>query len=308
VPALERFARSLECVLVVTQPDRPAGRGHKLSPTPVKAAARVLGLTVTEPARLRDAFGELAAAGADVFAVASYGKIVPQAILDLPRLGALNVHPSLLPRYRGATPVQSQLRDGVCDSGVTIIAMDAGMDTGDVVAQERIAIGPRETYGELHDRYAEAGAALLAGACRELAAGRLRRFPQSLFGSADEALRTLTRPLAKSDLAIDWTRPATAVVDAVRSLAPAPGARTEFPGVDGPLKILQGRVAGPADLAACDDATLAAAAREPGALFGGNLVAAAPGFVVLERLVLPGRSAMSGAEFARSRAAVESLR
>ncbi len=299
VPALEEFARALECVLVVTQPDRPAGRGHKLSPTPVKAAAHALGLPVAEPARLRDAFGELAAAGADVFAVASYGKIVPQAILDLPRLGALNVHPSLLPRYRGATPLQSQLRDGVCDGGVTIIAMDAGMDTGDVVAQERIAIGLRETYGELHDRFAQAGAKMLAACCRELAAGRLRRFPQALFGSADEAQRTLTRPLAKADLAVDWNRPAAAVIDAVRSLAPAPGARAEFAGVDGPLKILAGRVAGPADLAVCDDAALANAAREPGALFGGNLVAAAPGFVVLERLVLPGRTAISGAEFAR---------
>jgi len=306
VPALEEFARTLACLLVVTQPDRPAGRGHKLSPTPVKAAARALGLPVAEPARLRDAFAELAAAGADVFAVASYGKIVPQSILELPRLGALNVHPSLLPRYRGATPLQSQLRDGVSDGGVTLIAMDAGMDTGDVIAQERIPIGLQETYGELHDRYAQAGAAMLAAACRELAAGPLRRFPQTLFGSAEEAQRTLTRPLAKSDLAIDWDRPAAAVVDAVRALAPAPGARAEFATGQGPLKILQARVAGPADLASCDDATLSRAAREPGALFGGKLVAAAPGFVVLERLVLPGRSAMSGAEFARLRAATTS--
>jgi methionyl-tRNA formyltransferase len=315
VPALEAFARSLECVLVVTQPDRPAGRGHKLSPTPVKAAAGALGLPVAEPARLRDAFAELAAARADVFAVASYGKIVPQTILDLPRLGALNVHPSLLPLYRGATPLQSQLRDGVSDGGVTIIAMDAGMDTGDVVAQERIPIGPRETYGELHDRYAHAGAAMLAAACRDAAAGRLRRFPQALFGSADEALRTLTRPLAKSDLAIDWSRAAAAVVDAVRSLAPMPGARAEFAGSDRALKILEARVAGPADLAACDETTITGASRDPGCLFGGHLVAARPGFVVLERVILPGRNAMSGAEFARSLAtaarppqALESLR
>jgi methionyl-tRNA formyltransferase len=115
VPALRAFADRVSCTLVVTQPDRPAGRGHKLQPTPVKVAARELGIPTVEPERLRDILVVLAAVHADIYAVASYGKIVPQAILDLPRLGALNVHPSMLPLYRGATPLQSQLRDGVAD-------------------------------------------------------------------------------------------------------------------------------------------------------------------------------------------------
>ncbi|MBD5604090.1 MAG: methionyl-tRNA formyltransferase, partial [Candidatus Eremiobacteraeota bacterium] len=200
MPALRAFAERVACVLVVTQPDRPAGRGHKLQATPVKRAALDLGIATVEPQRLRDAAREIAATDADLFAVESYGKIVPQDVLDLARLGALNVHPSVLPLYRGATPLQSQLRDGVADGGVTIIAMDAGMDTGDVVVAARAPIGLRDTYGDLHDRFALLGAELLARACDDVVAGRARRLPQTLFGSDADAARTLTRPLAKADL------------------------------------------------------------------------------------------------------------
>jgi methionyl-tRNA formyltransferase len=219
VPALRAFASRVSCVLVVTQPDRPAGRGKKLQPTPVKSAAGELGIATLEPERLRDALTALADARADLFAVASYGKIVPQTVLDLPALGALNVHPSLLPLYRGATPLQTQLRDGVSESGVTIIAMDAGMDTGAVVIAERSRIGPRETYGELHDRFARIGADLLARACDDVVAGRASRLPQALFGSQERAARTITRPLAKADLDIDWSASARAVVDRIRTIS-----------------------------------------------------------------------------------------
>jgi methionyl-tRNA formyltransferase len=266
----------------------------------VKVAAGALGIATLEPERLRDAAGALAAAEADLFAVASYGKIVPQSILDLPRLGALNVHPSLLPLYRGATPLQAQLRDGVCDGGVTIIAMDAGMDTGDIVLAERSPVALRETYGELHDRLALLGAELLGRACEEVAAGRSRRVPQALFGSAAEAARTLTRPLTKSDLDIDWSATARAVVDKIRSLAPSPGARAgvEFEAEGpGPLKILAARIAEPRDLR---DADGSFTARLPGSLVGGKFVATGSGYVVLERLVPPGRGVVSGDEFARA--------
>jgi len=286
-------------VLVVTQPDRPSGRGQKLQPTPVKVAALGLGIATIEPERLRDALGALAQTEADVFAVASYGKIVPQAVLDLPRLGALNVHPSLLPLYRGATPLQTQLRDGVTDAGVTIIAMDAGMDTGDAVLAERSPIGARETYGSLHDRFAQLGAELLGRACVQLAAGRLRRVPQALLGSAAEAARTRTRPLLKADLDIDWTASARAVVDLVRSLAPAPGARASFGGDAAPLKILEARVAEPSDFGNAKNLD-AFTGRLPGELVDGKFVATGSGYVVLERLVPPGRSALSGDEFARA--------
>ncbi len=303
------FAQRVDCALVVTQPDRPSGRGHRLAATPVKVAAQSLGIQTLEPEKLRDVVRELAVVQADLFAVASYGKIVPQAVLDLARLGALNVHPSLLPCYRGATPLQSQIRDGVADAGVTIIAMDAGMDTGDIVLAERSPIGPRETYGSVHDRFAQLGADLLARACDAVVAGRARPLPQALFGSAEDAERTRTRPIAKTDLEIDWTTGARAVVDRIRSLAPAPGARARFvAAVDAsvpddasalPLKILQARIAEPHDLAG--EADLAAfAAAAPGTLLAGRFVATGSGFVVLERLVPPGRSAITGEEFARS--------
>ncbi len=305
MPALRAFAARVACELVVTQPDRPSGRGQKLQPTPVKAAAAELGIPTLEPERLRDALDVLRKAGADLYAVASYGKIVPQSILDLPRLGALNVHPSLLPLYRGATPLQAQLRDGVGDGGVTIIAMDAGMDTGDIVLQERARIEPRETYGELHDRFAALGAELLARACEDARTGRVSRLPQALFGSAAEARRTLTRPLAKTDLDIDWSATALAVTDRIRSLAPAPGARARFAGDDAAVKILAARVGEPRDAGAFADeaARTAFAGSEPGTLAQGRLVATGSGFVVLERVVMPGRSAMTGDDFARSRAA-----
>jgi methionyl-tRNA formyltransferase len=299
VPALRAFAERVSCALVVTQPDRPAGRGHKVQSTPVKVAARELGIPTVEPERLRDIVVVLAAVHADVFAVASYGKIVPQAILDLPRLGALNVHPSLLPLYRGATPLQSQLRDGVVDGGVSIIVMDAGMDTGDVVLAERSAIGLHETYGQLHDRYAALGADLLARALSDIASGRHRHVSQTLLGSEAEAARTLTRPLTKTDLEIDWQAPARAVVDRIRSLSPAPGARAQFAGDDAPVKILAARVLEPQDLRGnVDSARLGSL--EPGS-FSGGFVATGSGFVVLEKIVPAGRGAMTGEAYARSR-------
>ncbi|HMC45125.1 MAG TPA: methionyl-tRNA formyltransferase, partial [Caballeronia sp.] len=172
-------------VAVVTQPDRPSGRGHKLTPTPVKSAALALGLTVYEPLKLKVFADELRALDADVFAVASYGRILPQAVLDLPKTGiSFNVHPSLLPLYRGATPLQTAIRDGCTETGVTIMAMDAGMDTGDILVQERTPLQPKETYGELHDRLALLGAQLLGDAIARLLNGTLERTPQSASGTA----------------------------------------------------------------------------------------------------------------------------
>jgi methionyl-tRNA formyltransferase len=286
VPALRAFAGALDCVLAVTQPDRPAGRGQRLQPTPVKVAAADLGIPTVEPERLRDAFDALRDARADLFAVASYGKIVPQHILDLPRLGALNVHPSLLPLYRGATPLQSQLRDGVVHAGVTIILMDAGMDTGDVVLQERSEIGPDETYGELHDRFAGLGAAMLARACAAAAAGTLSRTPQAGLASPDEVARTLTRPLAKDDLVVDWSWPAKRAADHVRAFSPQPGARATLEGEERPVKILQ--------------AHLATGAEPAGAL---AVVCGDGASLVIDRLVPPDRGPMTGEAYRAARAA-----
>jgi methionyl-tRNA formyltransferase len=267
-------------VLVVTQPDRPAGRGHKLASTPVKAAARELGIPTSEPERLRVVVDLLRAQEADLFAVASYGKIVPQSILDLPRLGALNVHPSLLPLYRGATPLQSQLRDGVRESGVTIILMDAGMDTGDIVLAAPSLIGPDENYGELHDRFAALGAELLTRAVTEAGAGTLQPLPQAGLASPEDVARTLTRPLGKEDLVVDWSAPAQRVVDLVRSLSPAPGARAHLDGEAQAVKILKARLA-----TAADSAELQVTCGDGRA-------------VVLESLVPANRKPMSGRAYA----------
>jgi methionyl-tRNA formyltransferase len=291
---LRAFAAGVDCRLVVTQPDRPAGRGQRLQPTPVKAAALELGLEVAAPERLRDALAQLASVDADLFAVASYGKILPQALLDLPRGGALNVHPSLLPLYRGATPLQSQLRDGVTESGVTIILMDAGMDTGDIVLQEKSPIVSSDTYGSLHDRFAELGGALLGRACAEFANGTLVRVPQA--GRAPEELvaATATKPLGKGDLEIDWRWSAERVVNHVRAFAPAPAARASLAGEL--VKLLEARVA-------AGDARGA----QPGTILGTEgaaaLVASGDGTVALLRLVPPNRPALDGASFARAHAA-----
>lgn len=208
---------------VVTQPDRPAGRGHRLAPSPVKAAAESLGVAVATPVRLRELARELAGERFDLFALASYGRILPQTLLDLPRLGSLNVHPSLLPRYRGATPIQTAIRNGDAVTGVSIMLMDAGMDTGPIVAQTPVSVEPDETYGTLHDRLAEAGARLLERAFELAAAG-------GLTSRAQDGIPSVTRPIGKDDLTFDWSWPAERIVDWVRAYAPQPAARAAVEG------------------------------------------------------------------------------
>ncbi|HEX5275660.1 MAG TPA: methionyl-tRNA formyltransferase [Candidatus Rubrimentiphilum sp.] len=234
VPSLEAAAQRTELQGVVTQPDRPAGRGQKITAPPVKVAAQKLGVQVYQPASLRDFAAELSGRRFDFFILASYGKLIPQALLDVPELGSLNVHPSLLPQYRGATPIQAALRDGASETGVTIMLMDAGLDTGDVVLQERTPILPGETYGELHDRLARFGAQALMHAIDAGRGGSFPRVPQS--GKA-----TVTRPLRKEDFAIDWNWEAQRIVNHVRSLSPSPAARAVI--ANTPVKILRAEVA-----------------------------------------------------------------
>jgi methionyl-tRNA formyltransferase len=302
---LEAVAARHDVVGVVTQPDRPAGRGHKLSATPVKRAAEVRGLRVYTPEKLKPFADEARALGADAFVVASYGKIVPQALLDAVPI-AFNVHPSLLPLYRGATPLQAAIRDGRTETGVTIIAMDAGMDTGDVLVQERTPLGSDETYGELHDRLARRGAALAVEAIARYADGTLTRTPQrevarELGVSDEEIARTLTRPLRKDDLAIDWRRAPAAVVRLVRSLAPAPLARTVYAGEA--IKIVA------AHAVSLEELRAQLGGHEPwvsvglsvSGLRGRELLYAVhpDGAVVVDRLVAPSRGPLAGAAYVR---------
>ncbi len=235
VPSLRAIAERTQCAGVVTQPDRPAGRGHRLLPSPVKTAALELGLRVFEPVRLRDFAREISSDGVDLFALASYGRILPKELLALPRLGALNVHPSLLPKYRGATPIQTAILHGERETGVSIMLMDAGLDTGEIVLSRTVTIGSDETYGELHDSLAAIGAELLAQCVAPAERGELVAFPQ-----AGEP--SLTRPVTRDELQLDWNWAPERIVRAVRAYAPQPAARGEINGEV--VKILRAHVDG----------------------------------------------------------------
>lgn len=261
VPSLRVTAARTQLAAVVTQPDRRAGRGQRLTPSPVKRAALALGLRVVEPLRLRPLAEEFARDAIDLIALASYGRILPSALLALPRLGALNVHPSLLPKYRGATPIQSAILNGDKETGVSIMLMDAGLDTGAIVLQERVAIDPSETYGELHDRLAMVGAELLGEAIDLAARGTLAGTPQT-------GEPTLTKPLTKEDLVLDLSLPPRRIVDRVRAFAPQPAARATIDGET--VKILRAHVS-----------------RE--------------GELVIDELIAPNRGRMSGETYRRSR-------
>ena len=209
-----------EVVLVVSQPDKPAGRGGQVQAPPVKVAAMELGLPVAQPrsartGELRDA---LAASGAELAVVVAYGKILPRDVLDaLPR-GCINVHASILPSYRGAAPVQWAVIRGEAETGVAIMQLDEGMDTGPVWLERRVAIDPDETAGELLARLAPIGAAALLEAIAAIAAGTARAMPQ------DHAAATHAPMLAKADGAIDFAQPAAAVAARIRGVDPWPGA------------------------------------------------------------------------------------
>jgi methionyl-tRNA formyltransferase len=285
VPSLRVAADRTQVVAVVTQPDRPAGRGQRLTPSPVKAAALELGLRVYEPQSLKSMPAELLGESYDAFALASYGRILSQSLLDIPRLGALNVHPSLLPKYRGATPIQTALRNGEAATGVSIMLMDAGMDTGDIVLQERVAIAPDDDYGSLHDRLAECGARMLGEAFELADGGALPRAPQS-------GEPSVTRPIGKADLAIAWSWTARQIVDHIRAYAPQPCARASIMGED--VKIVRAAVA-----------TDVVSSQPPGTLVGvrdgAALIQAGSGVVAIAQVIAPNRGPRSGAEYVRSR-------
>lgn len=203
---------------VYTQPDRPAGRGKQLQASPVKQLALEAGLPVYQPASLRDpgAQAELAALRADVMVVVAYGLILPRAVLDTPRHGCLNVHASLLPRWRGAAPIQRAIEAGDRESGVTLMQMEAGLDTGPMLAIARCAIGPDTTAGELHDQLAELGAPLLLEVLDALPA------KQAAAQAQDDALATYAHKIDKAEACLDWRLDAGALARRVRAFNPFP--------------------------------------------------------------------------------------
>jgi methionyl-tRNA formyltransferase len=226
VPSLDALAKTTEVVGVVCQPDRPVGRGLLTGKPPVKARAEELGLSVVQPTKLRtgDFAAWVKAAGADLALVVAYGRILPRDVLAGTRLGFVNVHASLLPKYRGAAPITWAVVRGEAETGVTLMLLDEGMDTGDMLDVARIAIGPDETAGELSERLSLLGAEMVGSRLPAFARGELPRVAQ------DHARATLAPLLEKKDGQLDWCAPARRIHDRVRGMSPWPGAFTQLHG------------------------------------------------------------------------------
>ena len=277
--------------LVLTQPDRPAGRGMKLTPSPVKQLALDLGVPVAQPRSLRldgkfpdeaeAGRAALAAARPDVLVVAAYGLILPQWVLDLPRLGCLNIHGSLLPRWRGAAPIHRAIEAGDAETGITIMQMDAGLDTGDMLLREAVVIGTDNT-ARLHDRLATLGGRMIVQALANI--GGLTRTVQPTDGI------TYAHKVEKHEAQIDWAQPADAIVRRVRAFDPFPGANSPLDGETIKLWAAHAAVgeasgAAPGTILAVDDAGVAVAARDS--------------VVLLTELQRPGGKRLAVADFLR---------
>ncbi len=278
------LASPYDIVAVYTQPDRPAGRGQKLMPSPVKQLALEHNIPVLQPPTLRnaDAQAELAALKPDLLVVVAYGLILPQAVLDIPRLGCINSHASLLPRWRGAAPIQRAVEAGDQESGVTVMRMEAGLDTGPMLLKVT-PISAQDTGGSLHDRLAELGPPAVIQAIAGLAAGTLQGEIQ------DDSLATYAHKLNKDEARIDWSRPAVELERLVRAFNPWPICHSTLNGEA--LKVLA--------------ATLADGVGAPGEIIGaskdGLLVACGEQALCLTRLQLPGGKALNFSDLFNSR-------
>jgi len=285
VPVLtEIVGQGHEVVAVYTRAPRPAGRGMEMKPSPVHRLAERLGIPVHTPKSLRtpEAAELFRSHGADVAVVVAYGLILPQDILDAPRECCLNLHASLLPRWRGAAPIQRAIMAGDAETGVMVMKMEAGLDTGPVAMAERVAIAPAMTAGELHDKLSPLGADLMVRALAALSRGGLVFQPQA------EAGITYAHKIEKAEARIDWAQPARVVHNHIRGLSPFPGAFFEADFGRGPerIKVLRARV--------CDGAGA------PGALLGDELiVACGEGALELIEIQRAGKAPMKPLEFLR---------
>lgn len=222
IPSLEALALKHDVAAVVTQPDKPAGRGSRLTRPPVKECALGLGIPVHQPASIKQAevLAELAEYGADVFVVAAYGQILPKTLLTLPTHGCINIHASLLPKYRGAAPIQQAIINGDIRTGITIMQMDTGMDTGDILLKQETEIHPQDTAGSLYPRLAEIGAQAILETLRLLEEGGLSAQKQ------DDSQACYAPRITKENTRIAWDADAVAITNLVRGLCPAPAAWT----------------------------------------------------------------------------------
>jgi methionyl-tRNA formyltransferase len=268
---------------VLTQPDRPAGRGKRVVASPVKQFATQHGIPVMQPTTLRDddVVAAIRSLQPELMIVAAYGLILPQAVLDIPRAGCLNVHASLLPRWRGAAPIQAAILAGDGQTGVCLMSMEAGLDSGPVYASEAIAIGEHETAGELHDRLANAGAALLLRQLCDIIDGKL------LAAEQDERLATYAAKINSASAALDWRQSAADLDRMVRAYNPVPGAW--FMLEDERIKCWSSRVAAGVD---APSGTVVAAGRD------GIVISCADGAVSIGTLQRPGKRPVTAGEFA----------
>jgi methionyl-tRNA formyltransferase len=297
LPALRALIAKHEVAGVLTQPDRPSGRGRHLSASPVKTLAAAESLPLAQPATLRDeaARAQLAAWRPDALVVVAYGLLLPREVLRLPRYGCLNIHASLLPRWRGAAPVQRAILAGDAVTGVTIMQMDEGLDTGPILLARELAIGAADTAGSLHDALAPLGAAALLVTLEGLAAGSLHPRPQGAAGV------TYAAKIAKSEARIDWTRDAASIERQVRAFNPWPIAETTLQGER--LRIYRAALPG-ADTAANTKlkghkaSTLGSIV----AVQGGNLLVqcGAGGLLAIRELQRPGGRVLAVSEFAHN--------
>jgi methionyl-tRNA formyltransferase len=293
VPTLERMAGAgHEVTMVVTQPDRPRGRGQQPAASPVKTAAVRLGIPVFQPERIRrpEAVEQLRAERAEVMVIVGYGQIIPQSIIDLPPHGIINVHGSLLPKYRGAGPIQWAILHGETRTGVTTMRIDAGLDTGDMLLKSETEIGPEETSIELGSRLAGIGADLLVETLEGLARGVIAPEKQN------DAEATHAPLLKKEDGRIDWSQPALSIHNRVRGLQPWPGAFTVFR--EQPLHVWRTRTAS------------GSTAPSPGRILNLRplLVGAGDGALEILEVQLEGRKRMPAADFVNGqRVAVEEV-
>ncbi len=224
LPSLESLSKVADIPLVITQPDRPRGRGRRFSPTPVKRKALELGIKVVSPEDIREVEEMIREVAPDLLVVVSYGQIIPKNILEIPKVGSINIHPSLLPKYRGAAPIQRAIMNGEKTTGITIIWMNERLDAGDVFFQKEIEIKEEETYGELHDRLSLISADMIVEALKKIERGEVTRIPQ------DENEATYAKPISKEETLIDWRESAFDIVNKIRALSPKPGASAVISG------------------------------------------------------------------------------
>ncbi|MEY4984900.1 MAG: methionyl-tRNA formyltransferase [Pseudomonadota bacterium] len=285
VPVLEALAARHDVVAVYCQPPRPAGRGQALRPSPVQARAEALGLPVRHPASLKgaEAQADFAALGADVAVVVAYGLILPQAVLDAPRMGCLNIHASLLPRWRGAAPIHRAIMAGDAETGICIMRMEAGLDTGPVLLRQAVTIGAEETTGELHDRLSALGADLILQA--------LDRLPDLVPEVQPDQGVTYAAKIDKAEARVDWPLPAVQVDRLIRGLSPFPGAWCLMGGER--VKLLRSRVV--------------AGSGAAGQVLGGFTVACGDGAVEILTAQREGKKPQSQADFLRGAALPERL-